>query len=155
MQTGTVAVAAHVHDLVLVIRHEVVEGNGQLVLLHLLLHLLELCGLVGLAPHDVKLAAARLLVRVYLVAQTGCTQSATLVEECGADLCLNGVVGTASAELLALGSTLAVGVAALYHEIFYHAVKQRAVIVALLCELHDVVTVLGCLVVKAHNDVAF
>lgn len=68
LRSGAVSVLAHLHNLLLVVGHKVVEGDGLLVLLHLLLHLFELSLVVLLAEHDVELAAARLLVGVHLVA---------------------------------------------------------------------------------------
>lgn len=45
-------------------------------------------------------------------------------------------------------------IAALNHEILDDTVEERAVVIALACQLDEVVPVLGCLVVEAHDDVA-
>ena len=154
LQASTVAVTTHIHNLVFVIGNEVVEGDGYLVLLHLLLHLLELRGLIYVAPNNVKLATTRLAVGVYLVAQTGGTQGATLVKEGGLYLSSDGIVGATSAQHLASGCLTAVGVATLYHEVGYHTVKQCAIIVAFFGQLDKIVAMKGCFVIQANSDVA-
>lgn len=154
LQAGAVAVAAHLHNFVFMIGYEVVEGDGYLVLFHLLLHLLELGGLIYIAPNDVKLAATRLTIGVYLVAQAGGTQGATLVKEGGLYLGSDGIVGATSAQHLASGCLSAVGVATLYHKVGDNAVKQCAIIVAFFGQLDEIVAMKGCFVIQANSDVA-
>lgn len=154
LQSGAVAVAAHLHYLILVSGHKVVEGDGHLVLLHLLLHLLELGRLVDRAPDDVELAAARLATGIDLVTKSGSAERTTLVEETGIDFGFDGVAWAAHTEAFAGGSALGVGVSALNHEVLDDTVEQEAVIIALGSELEEIVTVEGRLVIQADYDVA-
>ena len=124
LQSGAVAVATQVHYLVVVLFCQRVEHVLLLLHRHLALELLQFGGLEGLAPHYVELAATALFGRIYLVAETCCAQRATLVKELRIyKLGGKGVVWSAAAEHLACWCVAAVRVAALNHEVFYHAME--------------------------------
>ena len=154
LQSGAVAVAAHIHNLVLMGGHKVVEGDGHLVLLHLLLHLLELGRLVDRAPDDVELAAARLATGIDLVTKSGSAERTTLMEETGIDFGFDGIAWAAHTEAFASWSALGVGVSALNHKVLDDTVEQEAVVIALGGELEEIVAVEGRLVIQADYDVA-
>src|SRR3712207_2543222 len=156
LQTGPVALAAQGHDGVMVEPFQLVEHLLLLLHGHLALHLLEFGRFVGFSPHDVKLAAAALPLRVDFVAKAGRAQRTTLVEALGiSKLGRKRVVGAARSEPFALGSALAVGVATLNHEVLDDPMEKRSIEIALPGQLNEVVTVGGRLVVKADEDVAF
>ena len=154
LQSSAVAVATHLHYLILVSGHKVVEGDGHLVLLHLLLHLLELGRLVDRAPDDVELAAARLAIRIDLVTKSGSAERTTLMEETGIDFGFDGIAWAAHTEAFASWSALGVGVSALNHKVLDDTVEQEAVVIALGGELEEIVAVEGRLVIQADYDVA-
>ena len=105
--------------------------------------------------YGTKMAAAALTLRVHLVAQTGSAQGTAFVEELWINkLGRDGVIRSARAQHLALWSALAVRVAALDHEILDDTVEECAIEISLFCQLDEVVTMLRCLVVEAHLDVA-
>ncbi|CUP05260.1 Uncharacterised protein [Segatella copri] len=122
---------------------------------HLLFHLLQFTLLVGLSPYNIKLATAALSFWVYLISQTGCAQGSTLVEKLWInELGRDGIVGTTCAQHLAFRSAFAVWIAALNHKILDDTMEESAIEISLLCQLQEVVTMLRCLVVEAHLDVA-
>ena len=154
-QALAVAVAAEVHDFIMVLLGKLVEDVLLHLHAHLLLHLLQFVLLVGLSPDDIELAAAALTLRVHLVAQTGSAQGTALVEELWINkLGWDGVIRSARAQHLALWSALAVRVAALDHEILDDTVEECSIEISLLRQLQEVVTMLRSLVVEAHLDVA-
>ena len=154
-QAFTVAVAAEVHNLIMMFFGKLVEDVLLHLHAHLLFHLLQFILLVGLTPNDIKLASAALAFWVYLVAKTGCAQGTTLVEELWInELGRDGIVRTTCAQHLAFRSALAVRIAALNHKILDDTMEESAIEISLLCQLQEVVTMLRCLVVEAHLDVA-
>ena len=76
------------------------------------------------------------------------------MEVCRCELSLYSVVGSACTKLLALWRILAVGVAALHHEVLDDAMEQRSVVETLFNELQHIVTMFRGVVVEAHDDVA-
>ena len=151
----TVAVAAEVHDFFMMLLGKLVEDVLLHLHAHLLFHLLQFILFVGLSPYNIELATAALSFRVYLVAKTGCTQGTTLVEKLWInELGRDGIVRTTCAQHLAFRSAFAVRVAALNHKILDDTMEESAIEISLLCQLQEVVTMLGCLVVEAHLDVA-
>ena len=155
-QAFTVAVAAEVHNLIMMLFGKLVEDVLLHLHAHLLLHLLQFILLVGLSPYNIELATAALAFRVYLISQTGCAQGTTLVEKLWINkLGRDGIVRTTCAQHLAFRSAFAVWIAALNHKILDDTMEESAVKISLLRQLDEVVTMLRCLVVEANLDIAF
>ena len=154
-QAFTVAVAAEVHDFIMMLLGKLVEDVLFHLHAHLLFHLLQFILFVGLSPYNIELATAALSFWVYLISQTGCAQGTTLVEKLWInELGRDGIVRTTCAQHLAFRSAFAVWIAALNHKILDDTVEESAIEISLLCQLQEVVTMLRCLVVEAYLDVA-
>ncbi len=67
---------------------------------------------------------------------------------------VDSVAGASRSELGAFGGVLGVGVAGLYHEFIYYAVKEYSVVEAFVGEFHEIVAMLGGVAVEAHLYVA-
>ena len=136
-----------------VIYHDGCERDAFL--LQCATHAADVGCILPFAPHDIELASAALLFGVHLVAVSCSSQGAPpVVEEGQVKLGGDGVAWSAIAQYLAGSRAARVGVAALDHEVLYHAVKQRAVIVFLLDQHEEVVAVQRGVVRKRHSDVA-
>ena len=154
-QAFTVAVAAEVHNFIMMLLGKLVEDVLFHLHAHLLFHLLQFILLVGLSPYNIELATAALSFWVYLISQTGCAQGTTLVEKLWInELGRDGIVRTTCAQHLAFRSAFAVWIAALNHKILDDTMEESAIEISLLCQLQEVGTMLRCLVVEAHLDVA-
>ena len=154
-QTFTVAVAAEVHNFIMMLLGKLVEDVLLHLHAHLLLHLFQFILLIGLSPYNIELATAALSFWVYLISQTGCAQGTTLVEKLWInELGRDGIVRTTCAQHLAFRSAFAVWIAALNHKILDDTMEESAIEIFLLCQLDEVVTMLRCLVVEAYLDVA-
>ncbi len=70
------------------------------------------------------------------------------------NLCLQSVAWISLAEHFAFRGVAAVGVAGLYHEVVYHAMKQGAVVVTLSGKFGEVVAMSRCVAEETHLDVA-
>ena len=154
LQPLAVTLTTHLHNLVVVLTHQLIEGRLDLLHLQLLGELTQLALVIHLTPDDIELRTAAATLGIDLVALTGCGQGTTLVEEVVLDLGLKGVVGTAHAQHLADRGALRVGVAALNHKALDDTMEQGTVIIALAHQFDEVITVNGGLVIKANHDVA-
>lgn len=127
-------------------------GDGVETLLHL-----RQDAVIGihLAPDDIELAGRGATLGVLLVAFAGHGHGSPTVEYLRqTELRLLGVVEVARAESLSGFGMLAVGVAALDHEVLDDAVEEQRVVDAHLRQFQEVVAVLRRLVIEADADVA-
>ena len=155
LQSLHVAGLAHVQNLFTMSGGQRLEYRLFLLHLHLSLHLVELLRVEHLAGDNVELRPRRGLLGVDLIALPGSGQGSTFVKITRIDnFCGNGIPRIAQAQHLAGGGILGGTVATLYHELIDYPMEQGSVIISLVDQFHEIVTMCRSLVVKFYFDIS-
>ena len=118
-------------------------------LLHPQLHgeLTKLTFIIHLAPDNIKLRATTTTLWIHFVTLSRSSQSTTFMENSFLDFCLKRIVRTSYTKHLSSRCSLRIWITTLNHKALNHSMEQCTIIIFFLCQLEEVITMDGSLVI--------
>ena len=103
--------------------------------------------IIQLPPDDIELGTTTATFWINLVTLSCSGQSTAFMKQSVLDFCLKRIVRTSYTKHLSSRCALRIRIATLNHKVLYHSMEQSAVIITLLCQFKEVVTMDGSLII--------